>query len=98
MIGEGNIIDTIEEAGNPAEQQRGEHLIELQRVLRVHLPLVRRKKLIEDLSAVAWADNEIHAEERESLYWLAGGLEIDQSSSTRPSLAPIAPSTDPTHR
>ncbi len=91
MVGDDNIIDTIEEAKNMGEDERGEHILELQRVLRVHLPLVRRKKLIEDLSAVAWADNKLHAEERESLYWLAGGLEIESifvdEALTRPDRA-----------
>lgn len=77
LVGEGNLVDSIDEARAMSEDERGEHLLALQGVLRVHLPLARRKKLIEDLAAIAWADQHIHHQEREALYWLAGGLEID---------------------
>lgn len=77
LVGEGKVLDSIDEARAMSEEDRGEKLIELQQTLRVHLPLIRRKKLIEDLIAIAWADQRIHTQERESLYWLAGGLEIE---------------------
>lgn len=77
LVGEGKVLDSIDEARAMGEDERGEKLLDLQRTLRVHLPLVRRKKLIEDLAAIAWADRRLHAQERESLYWLAGGLGVE---------------------
>lgn len=77
LVGDGKILDSIDEARAMSEDERGEKLLDLQRTLRVHLPLIRRKKLIEDLAAIAWADHRVLPEERESLYWLAGGLGIE---------------------
>lgn len=77
MVGEGKILDSIDEARAMGEDERGEKLLDLQRTLRLHLPLIRRKKLIEDLAVIAWADRRVHAQEREALYWLAGGLGVE---------------------
>jgi uncharacterized tellurite resistance protein B-like protein len=76
LVGDGKVLDSIDEARAMNEDERGEKLLELQRTLRVHLSLTRRRKLIEDLAAIAWADNRLHDQERESLYWLAGGLGV----------------------
>ena len=77
LVGEGNVAESIDEARAMSEEERGDILLELQRVLRVQLSLTRRRKLIEDLTAIAWADRRIHDQERESLYWLAQGLQVD---------------------
>ncbi|MDW8248221.1 MAG: TerB family tellurite resistance protein, partial [Myxococcales bacterium] len=77
MVGDGKILETIDEVRAMGEEERGEKLVELQSTLRVHLSLIRRRKLIEDLTAIAWADHRVLPTERESLYWLAGGLGIE---------------------
>lgn len=77
LVGEGKLLDSLDDACAMGEDERGEKLLGLQRLLRVHLSLSRRKKLIEDLSAIAWADRKLHVQEREALYWLAAGLGVE---------------------
>ncbi|RYE94861.1 MAG: hypothetical protein EOO75_00840 [Myxococcales bacterium] len=77
LVGKGSVAEHIDEARAMSEDERGDVLLELQKVLRVKLSLSRRRKLIEDLTAIAWADRRIHDQEREALYWLAQGLQVD---------------------
>jgi uncharacterized tellurite resistance protein B-like protein len=88
LIGEGNLVDDLAEI--PAEK-RVEKIVELANMLRIQLPIVRRKKLIEDLCAIALADKKVMQSEANELYAICGvlGLEptfVDETLS-RPAAA-----------
>jgi uncharacterized tellurite resistance protein B-like protein len=77
LVGEGKLVDKIDELAEMPAEQRTEKIIELTNMLRAHLPLVRRKKLVEDLCAIAMADKQIMQSEANELYALCGALGVD---------------------
>lgn len=79
LVAETNLVDKIEELTEMDSSQRVDKIVELARMLRVQLPVVRRKKLIEDLCVVALADKKVMQAEANELYALANVLGLEPS-------------------
>jgi uncharacterized tellurite resistance protein B-like protein len=77
LVAESNLVDKIEEMTEMDSSQRVDKVVTLANMLRVHLPIVRRKKLIEDLCAIALADKKVMQSEANELYALASVLGIE---------------------
>ncbi len=77
LAGEGQLVDSVEQILRWSGKQREARLRELAEPLTMHLSGVRRRKLIEDLCAIALADKKLDDSEVDTLCALAGILMVD---------------------
>ena len=77
LIAGTKLVEKIEDLTKMDPSQRIDKIVELASVLRVQSPLMRRKKLVEDLCVIALADKQIMKAEADELHALAGVLGIE---------------------
>ena len=77
LAGDGQLIDSVEALLAWSGKQRERRLQELAEGLTMHLSGVRRRKIIEDLCAIALADKKVDQSEHDTLCALAGLLAVD---------------------
>jgi uncharacterized tellurite resistance protein B-like protein len=76
LAGEGRLADNLDEIAAMTEEQRGDQIIAAANVLNLKLPVLRRRKIIEDMTAIALADRKVDDSERSILYALCNALGI----------------------
>lgn len=77
LVGDGRLLDEIDELTSMSERKRAERIASLAGVLSVQLSPIRRRKIVEDLSAIALSDKAVTETERETLYEIAAQLGVD---------------------
>jgi uncharacterized tellurite resistance protein B-like protein len=77
LTGDNSLAPGMEAELKSSRKARNARLVELCRRSREHLPLLRRRKIVEDLCAIALADNEVAETEITVLTTIASLLGVD---------------------
>jgi hypothetical protein len=77
LVGEGRLLPMLDGDLRRSRKARNARIDVLATRLREHLSLLRRRKILEDLCAIALADNQVAESEVATLMSLAGMLHVD---------------------
>jgi uncharacterized tellurite resistance protein B-like protein len=82
LVGDSGLTPSIDDELKKSRKARNARLEELCRRVREHTSLLRRRKIVEDLCAIALADHEIADAETTTLFTLATMLGVDPMDVT----------------